>query len=189
MNILAGCDDVSVNVNSLTSVLNVTGDGVHVLVDNGNLNMGALNASGDPCVVVYNGSINSSSSQNVTNGADIYYLASDDIYTSVKGLSITDRKSLSREDRSDLDGLLSKLSTKRTARVWTYREQLREILDRKQINVVSTMLWQWCTNVMRSKVEPMKDVASMIRNHFNGIVAWAQTQQTNGFMEALNGLF
>ena len=102
---------------------------------------------------------------------------------------LKDRLSLSREDRSDLDGLLSKLSTNRTARAWTYREQLREILDRKQINVVSTMLWQWCTNVMRSKVEPMKDVARMIKNHFDGIVAWAQTQQTNGFMEALNGLF
>ncbi len=102
---------------------------------------------------------------------------------------LKDRQSLSREDRTELDVLLSKLSTKRTARAWTYREQLREILDRKQINVVSTMLWQWCTNVMRSKVEPMKDVASMIKNHFDGIVAWAQTQQTNGFMEAINGLF
>jgi transposase len=102
---------------------------------------------------------------------------------------LKDRQSLSSEDRTELDVLLSKLSTKRTARAWTYREQLREILDRKQINVVSTMLWQWCTNVMRSKVEPMKDVASMIKNHFDGIVAWAQTQQTNGFMEALNGLF
>ncbi len=102
---------------------------------------------------------------------------------------LKDRQSLNREDRAELDVLLSKLSTKRTARAWAYREELREILDRKQINVVSTMLWQWCTNVMRSKVEPMKDVASMIKNHFDGIVAWAQTQQTNGFMEALNGLF
>lgn len=102
---------------------------------------------------------------------------------------LRDRQSLSREDRAELDVLLSKLSTKRTARAWSYREELREILDRKQINVVSTMLRQWCTNVMRSKVEPMKDVARMIKNHFDGIVAWAQTQQTNGFMEALNGLF
>jgi len=60
---------------------------------------------------------------------------------------------------------------------------------RKQINVVSDMLWQWCTNVMRSKVEPMKKVARMIRDHFEGIVAWAQTRQTNVFLEALNGLF
>ncbi|WP_278650184.1 transposase, partial [Burkholderia lata] len=48
---------------------------------------------------------------------------------------------------------------------------------------------QWCTNVMRSKVEPMKDVVRMIRKHFAGIVAWTQTRQTNGFLEAINGLF
>ena len=27
-----------------------------------------------------------------------------------------------------------------------------------------------------------------MRNHMEGIVAWAQTRQTNGFLEALNGL-
>ena len=42
---------------------------------------------------------------------------------------------------------------------------------------------------MRSKVEPMKDVARMIRNHLDGIVAWTQSRQTNGFIEAVNGLF
>ena len=51
------------------------------------------------------------------------------------------------------------------------------------------MLAQWCTNVMRSKVEPMKEVARLVRNPMEGIVAWAQTRQTNGFLEALNGLF
>ncbi len=45
------------------------------------------------------------------------------------------------------------------------------ILDRKQLNVVSGLLRQWCTNVMRSKVEPMRKVAQMIRDHFEGIVA------------------
>ena len=29
----------------------------------------------------------------------------------------------------------------------------------------------------------------MTRSHLEGIVAWAQTRQTNGFLEALNGLF
>jgi transposase len=96
---------------------------------------------------------------------------------------------LNREEQADLNGLLCQLAVKRTARAWSYREQLREILDRKQFNVVSSMLHQWCTNVMRSKVEPMKDVANMIRNHFDGIVAWAQTRETNGFLEAFNGLF
>ena len=110
----------------------------------------------------------------------------------LKGLRwalLKDRNSLPASQSADLDALIAHITTKRTAKAWLYREQLREILDRKQINVVSSMLWQWCTNVMRSKVEPMKDVAKMIRSHFDGIVAWAQTRQTNGFLEALNGLF
>ena len=35
----------------------------------------------------------------------------------------------------------------------------------------------------------MKAVAKMIRKHIDGIAAWARTRQTNGFLEALNGLF
>ena len=70
-----------------------------------------------------------------------------------------------------------------------YREQLREILNRKQVNVVRLMLKPWCANVSRSKVEPMKAVARLVRSHLDGICAWAQTRTTNGFLEALNGLF
>jgi transposase len=110
----------------------------------------------------------------------------------LKGLRwalLKDRSKLNPGAQADLDALVAQFTTKRTARAWLYREQLRDILDRKQINVVRSMLTQWCTNVMRSKVEPMKDVARLIRNHMEGIVAWAQTRQTNGFLEALNGLF
>lgn len=110
----------------------------------------------------------------------------------LKGLRWTllkDRSRLGKARRADLDALLANLTTKRTARAWQYREDLREILNRKQINVVRQLLKQWCTNVMRSKVEPMKAVARMIRNHLEGIVAWARSRMTNGFLEALNSLF
>jgi transposase len=110
----------------------------------------------------------------------------------LKGLRwalLKDRDKLHTEQRNDLDALVAQFTSKRTARAWLYCEQLRDILNRKQINVVSAMLTQWCTNVMRSKVEPMKDVARMICNHFDGIVAGTQTRQTNGFIEAINGLF
>lgn len=110
----------------------------------------------------------------------------------LKGMRWTllkDREHLGAEQQSVLDTLLAQMTVKRTARAWVYREQLRAILERKQVNIMRTMLQQWCTNVMRSKVEPMKDVAKMIRAHIDGIVTWAQTRQTNGFLEALNGLF
>jgi transposase len=111
---------------------------------------------------------------------------------SLKGLRwklLRDRASLAPDARADLDALVAQVTTKRTARAWLYKEQLREILERKQINVVRDMLTQWATNVMRSKVEPMKEVAKMIRSHLDGIIAWTQTRQTNGFLEAINGLF
>jgi transposase len=110
----------------------------------------------------------------------------------LKGLRWTllkDADKLNLAQLTDLEALVSQYTTNRTARAWLYREQLRDILERKQINVVSEMLHQWCTNVMRSKVEPMKDVVSLVRRHFDGIVAWTQTRQTNGFIEAINGLF
>lgn len=111
---------------------------------------------------------------------------------SLKGLRwklLKDRDALNPAARADLDRLVAQVATKRTARAWLYKEQLREILERKQVNVVRAMLWQWTVNVMRSKVEPMKKVAKMIRNHLEGIVAWTRTRQTNGFLEAINGLF
>jgi transposase len=111
---------------------------------------------------------------------------------SLKGMRWTllkDKSKLKPEAAADLDALIAKMTVKRTARAWSYKEQLREILERKQINVVRAMLEHWCMCVMRSKVEPMKEVAKMIRSHLEGIVAWAQTRQTNGFLEAINGLF
>ena len=111
---------------------------------------------------------------------------------SLKGMRwslLKNRASLKPEAAADLDALIARMATVRTARAWVYKEQLREILARKQINVARDMLKHWCTCVMRSKVEPMKEDAAMVRRHLEGIVAWAQTRQTNGFLEALNGLF
>jgi transposase len=111
---------------------------------------------------------------------------------SLKGLRwalLKDRTRLAPAAAADLDALIARMTTVRTARAWAYKEQLREILDRKQINVVRGMLRHWCACVMRSRVEPMKEVAALVRRHLEGIVAWAQTRQTNGFLEALNGLF
>lgn len=76
-----------------------------------------------------------------------------------------------------------------TARAWAYKERLRLAMEHKQVNVLRRLLRHWCTCVMRSKVEAMKEVAGMVRTHLEGIVAWAQTRQTNGFLEAINGLF
>jgi transposase len=109
----------------------------------------------------------------------------------LKGLRwalLTSRETLSPAQRDALDALGAQLTTTRPARAWLYREQLRDSLTRKQPHVVSALLAQWCTNVLRSTVAPMKAVAPMIRRPCDGIVAWTRARQTNGFLEALNGL-
>jgi transposase len=78
---------------------------------------------------------------------------------------LKDRASLRPEAAADLDALIARMTTVRTARAWVYKEQLREILERKQFNVVRAMLLHWCTCVMRSKVVPMKEVAALVRRH------------------------
>ena len=98
---------------------------------------------------------------------------------SLKGMRWTllkDTAKLKPEAAVDLDALIAKMTVKRTTRAWSYKEQWREILERKQINVVRAMLAHCCNCVIRSKVEPMKEVAKMIRSHLEGIVAWAQTR-------------
>jgi transposase len=110
----------------------------------------------------------------------------------LKGLRWTllkDQAELSAAAAADLDALIARHTMSRTARAWIYKEQLRHILGRKQINVVRDMLTYWCGCVMRSKVVPMKAVAALVRRHLDGILAWTTSRQTNGFLEAINGLF
>jgi transposase len=97
--------------------------------------------------------------------------------------------SLKPEAGAALHALITAPRLTMTARAWAYKERLRLAMEHKQVNVLRRLLQHWCTCVMRSKIDAMKDVAAMIRTHLEGIVAWAQTRQTNGFLEAINGLF
>jgi transposase len=111
---------------------------------------------------------------------------------SLKGMRwvlLKDRKDLTAEQRAELDKLTRRMTGSRTSRAWHYREQLREVYTYRQPNVLRRLLQRWCRNVLGSKVEEMKKVARMIMEHFEGVVAWARSQQTNGFLEAINGLF
>jgi transposase len=110
----------------------------------------------------------------------------------LKGMRWTLLKDVSKlkpEAGAALHALITAPRLTMTARAWTYKERLRLAMEHKQVNVLRRALEHWCGCVMRSKVDAMKDVAAMIRAHMEGIVAWAQSRQTNGFLEAINGLF
>lgn len=53
---------------------------------------------------------------------------------------LRDPDRLSADGRGEIDALVSQLTTLRTARAWQYREQLRQIFQRKQTTLVRRLL-------------------------------------------------
>ncbi len=102
---------------------------------------------------------------------------------------LKDAFSLKPEAGAALHALITAPRLTMTARAWACKERLRLAMEHKQVNLLRRLLQHWCTCVMRSKIKAMKDVAAMIHAHLDGVVAWAQTRRTNGFLEAINGLF
>ena len=85
---------------------------------------------------------------------------------SLKGLRwslLKDRASLRPEAAADLDALIARMTTVRTARAWVYKEQLREILERKQINVVRDMLKHLISAISYGGAGSLAELQQMFR--------------------------
>lgn len=104
-------------------------------------------------------------------------------------LFLKDHSKLTAHERDAFDELIAQRTPLHTMRAWHYKEWLRKILDCKQPNVMANLLNYWCRCVNRSRLPKLKQVVALIRNHWDGIIRWARSRITNGFLEALHGLF
>jgi len=68
------------------------------------------------------------------------------------------------------------------------REQFQFFWDYTSPYWAGAFLDQWCYRVMRSRIEPMKKVAKMLRNHRDLILNWfrAQKEFSSGIVEGFN---
>jgi transposase len=64
------------------------------------------------------------------------------------------------------------------------RETLQDVLASED---EEGLRW-WCRRAMRSRLEPFRKLATTIRAHWDGVVAFLETRVTNGLIEAINGL-
>lgn len=88
--------------------------------------------------------------------------------------------------RSKLDALVaSKLAT---ARAWNLKESFQYIWHYKSYIWAGAFLDYWCSLAMRSRIEPMKRVARMLRNHEELLLNWfkAKGEISGGAVEGLN---
>lgn len=75
---------------------------------------------------------------------------------------------------------------KRLFRAYLLKEELGDILDRRQPNVVRELLGKWCSWASRSRLPAFIRTAKTIRQHMDGIVAYVRHRISNGLVEGLN---
>jgi transposase len=85
-----------------------------------------------------------------------------------------------------LSGLVaSKLAT---GRAWMLKETFQDFWRYRSLNWAQAFLEVWCSRAMRSRIEPMKKVARMLRSHQNLLMNWfkAKGEISSGVVEGLN---
>ena len=71
-------------------------------------------------------------------------------------------------------------------RAFLLKESLRELLGRKQINVVEKMLKEWIAEAKASGLAAFAKLAGTLEKHFEGVVAYVKWNLSNGRVEGLN---
>ncbi len=88
--------------------------------------------------------------------------------------------------RQKLNALIgSKLAT---ARAWVLKESFVHFWTYRSVRSAGAFLDSWCTRALRSRLEPMKKVARMLRAHDELIMNWfiAKGELSSGPVEGLN---
>lgn len=96
------------------------------------------------------------------------------------------KKNLKESEQTKLSDLLS--MNLRTVKAYILKEDFQRFWEYTYAAWAGKYLDRWCFRTMRSKIEPMKDIAKMLRRHREPILNWfrAKKQFNNGIVEGLN---
>jgi transposase len=76
----------------------------------------------------------------------------------------------------------------KTARAYLIKLALQDVYFSPTRDEAEIRLKNWYNWAIRSQIEQVRIVAKTVKNHWNGILAWFNSQLSNGFLEAINGL-
>lgn len=79
-----------------------------------------------------------------------------------------------------------KESTLKVARAWAIKERLRGLWDYSSIAWARRYFWDWYAWAIRSKLEPVRAVARMIRSHLTNVVNHCRVPVTSALVEGIN---
>ena len=76
----------------------------------------------------------------------------------------------------------------KTARAYLIKLALQDVYFATTREDAQGRLKAWYSWAIRSQIDQVKKVAKTVKNHWKGILAWFDSQLSNGFLEAVNGL-
>ena len=76
----------------------------------------------------------------------------------------------------------------KTARAYLLKLALQDVYFAPSHEEAEVRLKHWYSWAIRSQIEQVRKVANTVKNHWNGILSWFNSQLSNGFLEAINGL-
>ena len=76
----------------------------------------------------------------------------------------------------------------KTVRAYNIRKSFQDIYTAESQDEFVTYLNKWYYWATHSQLDPIKDVATMIKKHWDGIVSWYTNQINNGILEGLNSV-
>lgn len=76
----------------------------------------------------------------------------------------------------------------KTARAYLIKLALQDVYFSTSREEAEGLLQKWYSWAIRSQIDQVKKVAKTVKNHWNGILSYFDSQLSNGFLEAVNGL-
>ena len=76
----------------------------------------------------------------------------------------------------------------KVARAWMFKELFRHFWTQRSVKKGLTFFTDWWRRAKRSKLEPVKEVADMLKRHLQGLLNYIEHPITNGVAEAMNSV-
>lgn len=73
------------------------------------------------------------------------------------------------------------------SRAWQVKENFRDIFGRQTIKDATSLVFQWISNSIRTKIKEIAEVVEMFWNHIDGIINAMVVTFSNAMAERLNG--
>ncbi|MBU0673170.1 MAG: ISL3 family transposase [Proteobacteria bacterium] len=76
----------------------------------------------------------------------------------------------------------------KTARAYLLKLALQDVYFAPSHEEATIRLKNWYSRAIRCQIKQVREVAKTVKNHWHGILSWFNSQLSNGFLEAVNGL-